>query len=380
MKKHLFLFAAAALALASCSSDETIESAALSESNEISFQPLVGGLTRAAEAAFNATTTDVQFKTTAYPTGTTTTAYFAGIGFGGDGSSYWVSKSNKYYWPSDKNLDFYAWAPATVSNAYNNISYTPNAAAASQVDFVYAKTANWGKYSGAATGHQIGTDASYVTLNFRHTLSKIIVAVYNTNANLKITVKDVTLGNVSGSGSFNIGETTDVANGNLSSGWTSLGAITTSYNQASAQTLDGTVAVGDATTLGTDMKLIPQSLDKQITYYNTGSAAVDDQFKGAYVKFKIKIQNKADNSYIVGSAGDNDNNYQEAMWPLNNDAWAYGYAYTYKVDLSQGGYYPTNQDTNADLDPILEGAEIKVVTATVDTWDDGGVLAVPNAE
>jgi hypothetical protein len=57
------------------------------------------------------------------------------------------------------------------------------------------------------------------------------------------------------------------------------------------------------------------------------------------------------------------------MWPLATDAWACGYAYTYVVDLAAGGYYPANHDTNADLDPILEGAEIKVSAAVVDAWD-----------
>lgn len=378
MKKNLFILAAAALAFTACSSDETIAvNEGLADANTISFRTFTNNMTRAAETSFSNSNEATQFKVTAYPTGTTTTPYFAGVEFGGDGSTYWVSKSNKYYWPSDKNLDFYAWAPASVADAYNNIAFTPNAAAASQVDFVYARTDNWGKYTGATTGHQIGTDASYVALNFRHTLSKIIVAVYNTNPNLKITVKDVTLGNVSGSGTFNIGAvTTDTQNENLSAGWTSLGEITSSYNQADAETLDGEVVAGSAVSLGEDMKLIPQTLTKQTAYYNAGSAAPNDQFKGAYVSFKIKIQNKADNSYIVGSAGDDDANYEEAMWNLNADTWNYGYAYTYKVDLSQGGYYIKNHDSNADLDPILEGAEIKVVTATVDSWDDGGTPSI----
>ncbi len=368
MKKKLFFLAVAAVALASCSSDETVNSRATSEANEISFRPLTNNLTRAAESSFSKTNTSTQFKVTAYPTGTTTTPYFAGVEFKGDGSTYWVSTS-KYYWPNDKNLDFYAWAPSSVASAYNNIAYTPNSDPNSQLDFVYAKTVNWGKYTGAADGHKIGTDANYVVLNFRHTLSKINVAVHNSNAAMKITVKDVTLGNVSGSGTFNIAEATDVANGNLSSGWTSLGAITSSYNQASAQTLDGAVEQASAVTLGTDMKLIPQTLTHATAY---SAATAGATFSGAYIKLKIKIQNKADNSYIVGSAGEEDANYQEAMWPLNADVWTYGYAYTYKVDLSQGGYYPTNQNDNDNLDPILGGAEIKFVTVSVDSWDQGG--------
>ena len=46
MKKNLFILAVAGLALASCSSDETIASQATSQANEISFRPLVNNLTR----------------------------------------------------------------------------------------------------------------------------------------------------------------------------------------------------------------------------------------------------------------------------------------------------------------------------------------------
>ena len=58
------------------------------------------------------------------------------------------------------------------------------------------------------------------------------------------------------------------------------------------------------------------------------------------------------------------------MWPLETHPWNPGYAYTYTVDLAQGGYYSTNQnDSDEDLDPVLEGAEIMFVAVTVDGWD-----------
>ncbi len=57
-----------------------------------------------------------------------------------------------------------------------------------------------------------------------------------------------------------------------------------------------------------------------------------------------------------------------AIWPIGGYNWEPGKVYTYTIDLAGCGYYETNQDTDADLDPILENAEIKFVSVTVDDW------------
>ena len=54
-----------------------------------------------------------------------------------------------------------------------------------------------------------------------------------------------------------------------------------------------------------------------------------------------------------------------ADWWLQLGAWQ-----EITIDLAGGGYYETNQDTDADLDPILEGAEIKFASVSVDGWAD----------
>ena len=55
---------------------------------------------------------------------------------------------------------------------------------------------------------------------------------------------------------------------------------------------------------------------------------------------------------------------------MQDITWNPGYHYIYTVDLAGGGYYEKNNDDEAGLDPILEGAEIKFVTVTVDEWDE----------
>ena len=366
MKKNLFILAVAGLALASCSSDETIASQATSQANEISFRAFNNGMTRAADAHFNVA--NDQFKVTAFPQGTTTTAYFSNVIFKTADGSTFTSTGGKYYWPNSTNLDFYAWAPAGQSDNYASIPVTVASEAASQIDLVYGKTLDWGKVAlqtGTDAGHRIdGSSVQGVTINFRHAESKVVIKLQNSNSNLKITASNVTIGNVSGSGTFAIAEThTDTKDAaTIAGGWSSLGAATASYSQ------DITPAVfSTATQAGVDMILIPQTLTNAGVYNKTGSAAVGDPFNGAYITVKLKIQNSADDNYIVGKASGVDE-YVTALFPLPATAWAPGKKYTYTVDLAGGGYYPTNHDTNEDLDPILEGAEIKFVTVTVDNW------------
>lgn len=366
MKKNLFILAVAGLALASCSSDETIASQATSQANEISFRAFNNGMTRAADAHFNVA--NDQFKVTAFPQGTTSTAYFSNVIFKTADGNTFTSTGGKYYWPSSTNLDFYAWAPADQSDSYASILVTVASEAASQIDLVYGKTLDWGKVAlqtGTPDGHRIdGSSVQGVTINFRHAESKVVIQLKNSNSNLKITASNATIGNVSGSGTFAIAEAnTDTQNSTtITSGWSSLGAATASYSQDITPDVFST-----ATQAGAEMILIPQTLTNAGVYNNAGSAAVGDPFNGAYITVKLKIQNSADNNYIVG-AESGVNEYVTALFPLPATTWVPGKKYTYTVDLAGGGYYPTNQDTDEDLDPILEGAEIKFVTVTVDNW------------
>ena len=354
MRKNLFILAAALAVCYSCSNDETVE---VNQGNAISFRPLMTNVTRAADAHFNQS--GDQFKVTAFPQGTTTTAYFSNVVFQGDGSTF-TSTSNKYYWPSGSNLDFYAWAPASQSDNYASIPVTVASAAASQIDLVYAVTKDWGKaalQTETDASHSISSTIQGVTINFRHAESKVVIQLKNTNSNLDITASNVTIGNVYGAGTFAIAETTTDGQNDakITSGWTLTGNANATYSQ------DITPAVfSTATQAGEEMILIPQQLTNETTYSNTGS------FNGAYITVALKIRNHADNSYIVGAT----DQYVTAMFPLPATTWAPGYKYIYTVDLAGGGYYPTDQDNNTDLDPILEGAEIKFVTVTVDNWTD----------
>lgn len=403
MKKTLFLFATAAIALASCSSDDTIaENMGLNAANEISFRAFKTNVTRGADADFSQVGN--AFKVTAFQTGGTTTKYFANETFTKQAAGAFISEQ-KHYWPLDNNLDFYAWQPASLSatsDDYTSIEVTPGTTINAQPDLVYAVTRNWGKKSeGTPVAHVIDGDPEGVTINFRHAESKIAIKLENTNPNLKITVGDVKIANLRGTEKFSWNGVTDgttstaAASANtdgqyttgtltyLNGTWTSTSAQTSAYSVTmesaeSYNVFDGIVAAktlysSAVNAKNFDMILIPQALNIGTAY---PEATEGSPFANAYISVKLKIQNKPGDAYIVG--GDTDpnkdaNGYVEAMWPLTELTWLPGHKYTYTVNLAGGGYFPTNKEaigTGTALDPILAGAEIKFVTVTVDAWKD----------
>lgn len=180
MKKILFS-AAMALVLVSCSRDEVIE--INRDSDEIRFGVVTDAATRAADVYCNNNLPGA-FTVYANHNGQT---YIDGDLIQKD-STAWVNKTGVRYWPKG-DVSFYAhvngtgftWASGEVPTITD---YTVDTLVANQKDLLYAvKTQSEGQ----------------VTLNFRHALSQIVFQAKNTNANLYVEIKGVTickLGNV----------------------------------------------------------------------------------------------------------------------------------------------------------------------------------------
>lgn len=378
MKKNLYLFAAAvvALGLASCSSDETIESAATSPSNEISFNAITNGVTRAAD--IDATALQASGFTVFATVGSDfSTIYFNETAFTYTAGTY--TSATKYYWPSSGTLDFYAYAYSGADGQVTHtaqtkaFTVTPNATAANQTDLVFANT-NGKSMDATYDGGTKKYGANGVPLNFRHAESKVTVQLKNTNTSLKVTVKDVAIGYLNTTGTYTYsGSTTNGDTDNASeylkfADWTAKSG-TGSYTQT-ATTTSYTSATA-TTALPQSFILIPQALTTATAY---SGSSVNAPFNGAFITVELKIQNAATDAYIVGDGS----NYVTALWPLPTGTWNPGYHYTYTVDLAGGGYYPDNHIGDETLDPILDGAEIKFVSVTVDSWADGGNTDVAN--
>lgn len=370
MKKNYWILAAAAVALAACSNDDTIAvNQGIEEANTINFSTIVEGQTRAASI----TTANIEsFFVTA---NRGTDIYFGAtpVEFAKDNTTDPVSyrSTTKYYWPSEGKLDFYAFAPATgiTRTDSTHFSVTPATTPASQVDFVYGVVRQQDKTSGG----------NGVALNFRHAMSDVIIQLKNSANDLDVTVDNVAIGYILPTGAFapafktaagsEVGFCTNgtaVSNVTAASetgyyiapgAWTTSGDRT-SYTQA-ATTTSYTSATA-TTALPADMILVPQTLVYTGVY---SAATAGSGYNGAYISVELKIQDKQGH-YLAGTAS----NFVTAMWPLAATQWLPGHKYTYTLDLAGGGYYTTNQDASEDLDPILENAVIFFLSPTVDEW------------
>lgn len=370
MKKYFFTFAVAVLALASCSSDETIASQATSESNEISFRPLNNGMTRATSLDITSLRSSGFYVTATFTSGHT--AYFADQLYKEETSNVWKPYTGgaytHIYWPTGSDvLDFHAYAPqATISpsesqlminnsnvttlNGCPEYTVTPHVSASSQIDFIYA----------SLTGKD--QDDGSMPLTFGHMESQVGIKLSNTDGALKFTVSEVSICNVVESGVFKYRTTP-------SSGmaWGDFGGPDEYAQTGLSITKDG---VQSATDAGTTWILIPHALAKPTTDGQYEGTVDLSTYAGAYIKVKYKCQNKQDNSYYAGGT----DSWVEGIWPISTNAspatWAPGTHYTYTIDLKGGGYYEKNQaePSGATLDRILNLNEITFATVTVSDW------------
>ena len=372
MKKSLFFLAMAAVALASCSNDETTEvNQSLADANTISFRPLTNGVTRATPKTEWATN-DVLDVFAEYKVAEADYKKFFQADFTKVSAGNFTSVA-KYYWPAMSGnkmafTAFYGAAQSTSTAGSLASAFTPNAAAASQTDIMFARK-------------EVTAVEAPVVLNFRHMLSQIDVKVKNTNASLEFDITGVRIGYVATSGTFACTASTETANANLAQNtWTP--ATLTGDAEAKANTykyevtgltqnISGTV--NDATAIGSfsTWMLIPQDITAASAYAATGAAATTDpQLNGAYVAIKTNIKNALTDDVIVAE--------QWCYWPIPSVSWNPGYKYTYVVDLAGGGYHPADQNTNVDLDPVL-GTPIEMsASCTIDAWDAADATAVSN--
>lgn len=387
MKKSLFILATAALVFASCNNDVKIdENKTLDDANEISFQPVVTRVKRAAGVDAGSGTSGLQtlgFKVRA-TLNSGGAQYFPETQFTWNSTSSTYNSTQKYYWPTSEALDFFAWAASgsDVTHTVNTYAFTvtPNATAASQSDLVVANTVNKTKsgtydpsdvYNPSAGSKTSSYGTNGVPLNFRHAGAKVTITLTNSNTEgLDFVIRDASICNVKNSGVFTFNPATantdgqDVATLDIAQ-WNTSAASNTSYPQA----------ITSLTTLSEDWILVPQTFT-YATQYNDADA--NDAFTGPCIKVSLKIKNHGSEIYIVGAASGENDGYVTAMWPLSAPAsgWLPGKKYTYTVDLAGGGYFEKNNTGDMGLDPILAGAEIKFVTVTVDGWPAGDATAV----
>ena len=371
MKKSVLLMAAAtAIALSSCSSEDTKD---VAKSSNITFRSTVGLNSRGTEA-----TTDnlknIWVSAWADNDVVFTKEQFAKKGAG----TTFESVGGPWFWEKDKAYTFMAFATGkenmdgvTPTISKDNITltdYTPNTNLADQLDLLVAKAEGTKAQNGTA-----GAD-----LNFDHILSQIQIKVQNTNANLKYVIKGVRITNVQGTGTYTF-KPGEAAKHN----WQNQN-FTTQYilHQGVNITLDeNNKAVTDLLVGDNSAMLLPQTITswdgRPIDMNGT-----DDyhQANGAYISLLINVQKKNGAGDWVQVYPKTDQvDETKCAWtavaiPAVN--WENGNKYIYTLNLSKGAgkvdpAEPGPDWTNKDPKPgdTILGEEI-FFKVTVTQWVD----------
>lgn len=342
MKKQLFLVVVAALAMASCSKDE---STGINNGNAIDFRAAMQ--TRASETT---TANITNFFVTALDKNDAN--YFSDAEFTKDGAFF--TSTPAYYWPSDgSNLSFFAYSP---SAADLGATVTINSTTKTLADFQPATTIADQKDFITATAMGSKTDeAAGVALTFAHCLAQIEIKAKNTNGGYVYKVQGVRIGQpVSQATTFDFG----------TSAWT-LGTTKSNYEvtYTSAKTLNATAASIMATD-GNNAMLIPQ----QLTAWTPDSDKTNTK-KGAYIAVKVNITTTSGaRVYPDASVGE----YDWVAVPVGTN-WVAGQKYVYTLDFSNGaGRVDPEKPDPTDPDPFKPGEDVLgsaiKFTVTVTPW------------
>lgn len=340
MKKQLFVVALAALAMASCSKEE---STGVNTGNAIDFRAAMGTL------ASETTTANLsKFYVTALKGSVN---YFTNVEFTKDGSSFFVS-SPAYYWPSDdSSLSFYAYSPSatdlgatvTINNTTKTlVDFKPASTLGAQKDFV---TAN-------ASGNKTANESAGVALTFNHQLAQIEIKAKNGNTGYVYKVQGVRIGKPVSKATFDFG----------TSAW-SLSTDKANYvsEYTTPITLNATAASIMSSSDGNAM-LIPQ----QLVAWDSSSDKTNSA-NGAYLAVKVNIATSAGAQVYPKTDGA----YDWVAVPIDTE-WIAGNKYVYTLDFSNGaGQVDPEKPTPTDpTDPKpgddVMGSPIKFTVAVTD--------------
>lgn len=333
MNKAIYLCAAAALALASCSNDETVE---MAQQKGISFRAVTGLNTRASEV----TTTNLSaLKVTAFwnKNGDKYDGFTDEVDYVKAGGVFNSAVSK--FWPKDESevLSFTAfsdnWTGTKNITDKNNINVGGvkiESTVADQKDMVYVT---------GATGTKATNETNGVQLTLEHALSQIQISAKSDNTVYTYQVKGIRISNVDGEADFN------VVNGT----WSNNAANDQIYEvkYATPVTLNGTAQSimerkqDNGTDYSDNAMLLPQGAttawDVDVDKTNTN--------KGTYISVLLKIKKGIENVFPA----EGDDTYGWAAVPASF-TWEKGNKYVYTLDFTNGA---------GRVDPVTPGPDVK---------------------
>lgn len=377
MNKAIYFVAAASLALASCSNDETLD---MGNQKGISFRTVAGLNSRVAEV----TQSNLKgMSVTAYENGADA-AYFTDVNYTREGQTNTFVSNPEYNWLRGKTLNFlalatsaYAWnAAKTVTfdkatNIYKTVltDYTPDADISKHQDLMI----------GTASGTE-NNDANGLDLTLKHILSQLEVRAKNTNAAYVYSIKGVRIVAVKGTGTYTSTESTP---------WTPKENSRVKYEVVYDDAKELTAEVSVMKAEGDNAMLIPQGVTGWVAGAGVETANDFDSYTGGtYISLLLNVKSASTGKYIY-PAGSTDaaKTYGWAAVSTGNTVWNSGKKYIYTLDLSNGcgSVDPVDPGTgvtpNGTKDPEkgdkIFGDPIKF-DVTVAGWaDDNGQTSFP---
>lgn len=321
--------AATAIALSSCSSEETKD---VAKSSNITFRSTVGLNSRGTEA-----TTD-NLKNIWVSAWAGDDAVFANELFTNkDATTEFRSVGGPWYWEKDKDYTFMAFAtgkedkanlnPTVTKDNITLTAYTPNATLADQLDLLVAQ----------GTGSKVDNQTTGVKLDFDHILSQIQIKVKNTNENRKYIIKGVRISNVNGTATY----TFTPGNAAAQHAWTDVkDAKQYILNQGVEITLDDqNKGVNDLLAAANSAMLIPQSITTWDGNVPAGPNATFASVTGSYISLLINVQKKNNGTWeqVYPKADQvDDTKFAWTAVAIPTVTWANGNKYIYTLDLSKG--------------------------------------------
>lgn len=345
MNKAIYLCAAAALALASCSNDETVE---MAKGDGISFRTVAGLNTRGAETATADLKTNGVWVTSFKEDGSImypATKYTESAGVWSAGQ----------FWEQENKLNFYLTYPALTEWQAN-----------------FALTANNKQITGFKVADEIEKQKDYVAAyvesnktnaaiqaDLQHILSQIEIQAKSGNTSYSYEISGVRIGKISSTGNYTF-PTLAEKFGTFADLSDSKNYEYTIANPVTLNTADGSVSTLKVADLGNAM-LIPQTLTAW-NGANDGTNAGNNQ----YISIKVKIT----------KVGEADPYYNGWAAVGVSGQWEAGNKYIYVLDLTNGagkvdpdGPGPDQTDKPNQPGEDILGDQIKF-TVNVVEWND----------
>lgn len=365
MKSKYLVVALSAVALTACNNDEVME---VNQGRGISFQVATDASTRA-----QATTTNSinGFMVWGFTQEEPAKTLMEDLSVSKTGSEW--TYTGTIFWPAAP-VNFYSISPEPVSDKVSEgtvsitsdeqkiTGFTVNTDQSQQVDLLYAVNKGETKDEHETTP---------VSINFRHALSQIVFKAKNTNENLKVIVKGVTIGNIKKAGDFTYPNST-TESGTITTGtqgsWTSVQTPETFSAGVTELTLDGVQDAQNLTTQNNDIYtgalfMIPQALTP---WEPETTGALSDENKGVYFLVDCQILSGTNKDIQVWPS-DASQTHAEVAIPASQLTWDQGKKYIYTFTFGEGGGYVPGEEP--DPDPTLIGIDFDV---TVDEFKDGG--------